>query len=171
MDYDLAETAAGQRRLDEYAVGRILSRRLMIDAVVASEYIESGDYSPLKPIYAAYYKANAETLARIWAEYTEIEAFARVWEARNWLNRLQAYYAHNDRREHSAVTHVYTARLWGCAGRALLTLESGETQLTLIFDESPRQCLLGVQSVNGTFVQIITLLASAIFDFPTMTPQ
>ncbi len=83
---------------------------------------------------------------------------------------LQAYYRGSDARGHESVHPDFKAMLWGCAGRALLTIEgrvAGQSEdddvpsITLIFDETAVHPRGGIQSMSGTKPELIDLLAKA----------
>lgn len=111
MDYDLAEIGVRQRRLAQYITDGILTTRLRVDVAICKH---ANDYGHLKPVFADWYTSNHDVLTAIWEKYEEIEAFARVWEARNW----QSYYATRDNRGHSVIITPRTPLVSGAVRAA-----------------------------------------------------
>lgn len=109
-------------------------------------------------------KANfADDYRKILEAGEAVQAAVKVFERAVWFKWLKGYWHATRERGHAAQIPGLTVMLWGCAGRAMMTLLDPATKasVTVITDDSSSEPRMGTQGIDATREDALRLLALA----------
>lgn len=109
-------------------------------------------------------KANyADDYRKIHAAGDDIQAAVKTFERAVWFKWLKDYWNATNERGHEAKIDGLDMLLWGCAGRAMMTLNDPavKASVTVITDDSSTKPCMGTQGIDATREDALRLLAFA----------
>lgn len=109
-------------------------------------------------------KANfADDYRKIHAAGVDIQASVKMFERGVWFRWLKDYWHATRERGHEANISGLDLLLWGCAGRAVMTIRDPATKVsvTAITDDSSSAPCMGIQGIDATREDALRLLTLA----------
>ncbi len=102
----------------------------------------------------------ADDYRKIAGEYETVQAAVKSFERNVWFAWLKTYWNDATSRGHKSTIAGLDVLLWGCAGRAVMTLQDPVTKdsVTVITDDSSDAACMGIQGIATTAANASCLL-------------